>query len=65
MKKTEIEIMVTHIRREKLIVDSMPEESIKINLADFIEDNDLDFTFDELYKEFRKQRLAKSMRGLK
>jgi len=65
MKKTDLELMVTYIRREKIILDSMPEESIKINLADFIEDNDLDFTFEELYKEFRKQRLAKSMRGFK
>ena len=65
MKKTDLELMVNHIRREKLVTDTMPEESVKINLADFIEDNDLEFTFDELYKEFCKQRLAKSLRGLK
>lgn len=65
MKKTDLEIMVNHIRREKIIVDSMVEETVKINLADFIEDNNLEFTFDELYKEFCRQRLAKSMRGLK
>ena len=65
MKKTDLELMVNHIRREKMVTDTMPEESVKINLADFIEDNDLEFTFDELYKEFCKQRLAKSLRGLK
>ena len=65
MKKTDLELMVNHIRREKLVTDTMPEKSVKINLADFIEDNNLEFTFDELYKEFCKQRLAKSLRGLK
>lgn len=65
MKKTDLEIMVNHIRREKIVTDKMPEETVKINLADFIEDNNLEFAFDELYKEFCKQRLAKSLRGLK
>ena len=65
MKSIGIEVIVRHIRRENIISDSMSEDTIKTNLADFVKDNDLNSTFDELYKEFCKQRLAKPMRGLK
>jgi len=65
MKKTVIEIIVRHIRSEKIIVDSMPEETIKTNLADFVSDNEFEGTFEEYYQEYCKQRSAKFNKGLK